>query len=591
MIQAASLDQVKGKSILPLVMEEYQEAFIELTKLVFKGESGTLVFEIVGIKGKRLWLDTHAVPFRNENDEIVALLGVTRDITERMKAEEALRESEERLRDLAESLPLTIFETDTEGRITYINRAGLDVFGYLQQDIDAGVNIIQVVSPDDRARARELISLRFTGEQPGYREYIGLRKDGTTFPISIVSNPILRDKSAAGLRGIVSDISERKKTEEQSLKVQKLESIGILAGGIAHDFNNLLQGVFGYISLARLNIEQQTKCLAALEQADIALHMSVTLTNQLLTFSKGGKPVKEQIDLLPIIDNAAKFALSGSRSDYSVVADDGLWQVDADAGQIGQAIQNIIMNADQSMPDGGRVEIAAKNFKAFDKALPQGLQKGKYIEIAIKDSGVGIPKQHLAKIFDPYFTTKEKGNGLGLASSYSIVNNHGGLIDVNSEVGKGSLFYIYLPAVATTQKAEPLQPTAVVSSVRTGTVLLMDDEPLIRDVCGELIRTLGYEVLVAVNGEETIDKYKLAMQTGSPFDVVILDLTIRGGMGGAETVQKLLEIDPGAQVVASSGYSDDSVVSKHKEQGFKAFLKKPYSIDNIREVLNTVLNS
>ena len=202
MIQAASLDQVKGKSILPLVMEEYQEAFIELTKLVFKGESGTLVFEIVGIKGRRLWLDTHAVPFRNENDEIVALLGVTRDITERMKAEEALRESEERLRDLAESLPLTIFETDTEGRITYINRAGLDVFGYLQQDIDAGVNIIQVVAPDDRARARELISLRFTGEQPGYREYKGLRKDGTTFPISIVSNPIVRDKSAVGLRGI-----------------------------------------------------------------------------------------------------------------------------------------------------------------------------------------------------------------------------------------------------------------------------------------------------------------------------------------------------------------------------------------------------
>ena len=389
----------------------------------------------------------------------------------------------------------------------------------------------------------------------------------------------------------MSDISERKKTEEQSLKVQKLESIGILAGGIAHDFNNLLQGVFGYISLARLNVDQQTKCLAALEQADKALHMSVTLTNQLLTFSKGGKPVKEQIDLLPIIDNAAKFALSGSRSDYSIVADDGLWQVEADKGQIGQVIQNLVVNADQSMPDGGRVEIVAKNFKAFDKALPQGLQKGKYIEIAIKDSGVGIPKQHLAKIFDPYFTTKEKGNGLGLASSYSIVNNHGGLIDVNSEVGKGSLFYIYLPAVATRQKAEPLQPTAVASSVRTGTVLLMDDEPLIRDVCGELIRTLGYEVLVAVNGEETIGKYKLAMQMGSPFDVVILDLTIRGGMGGAETVRKLLEIDPEAKVVASSGYSDDSVVSKHKEQGFKAFLKKPYSIDNVREVLNTVLNS
>jgi PAS domain S-box-containing protein len=591
MIQVASLNQVKGKSIIPLVMEEYREAFVELTKLVFKGGSGTLVFEMIGIKGRRLWLDTHAVPFRNENDEIVALLGVTRDITERKKVEEALRESEERLRDLAESLPLTIFETDPQGRITYINRTGLDVFGLLQQDVDAGVNIIQVVAPDDREMAQELTSLRFTGERLVYREYKGLRKDGTTFPISIVSSPIVRDDRTVGLRGIVSDISERKKAEEQSLKVQKLESIGILAGGIAHDFNNLLQGVYGNISLARLNVDRQTMCLAALDQADKALHMSVNLTNQLLTFSKGGKPVKEQIDLLPIIDTAAKFALSGSRSDYSVIADDGLWQVEADEGQIGQVIQNIVLNADQSMPGGGRVEITARNVHLFDKVLPQGLQKGKYIKIAIRDSGVGIPEQHLPKIFDPYFSTKEKGNGLGLAASYSIVKNHGGLIEVNSEVDKGSIFYIYVPAIAAKHKKGPFQPTAEAASVRTGKVLLMDDEPLIRAVGAELISALGYEVLVAVNGEEAIDKYLLTKQMGAPFDVVILDLTIRGGMGGAETVQKLLEIDPGAKVVASSGYSDDAVVSKHKQQGFKAFLKKPYSIDNLREILNKMLNS
>jgi two-component system cell cycle sensor histidine kinase/response regulator CckA len=591
MIQVDSLNQVKGKSILPLVIEEYREAFIELTKLVFKGESGTLVFEIVGIKGRRLWLDTHAVPFRNENEKIVALLGVTRDITERKKAEEALLESEERLRDLAESLPLTIFETDLQGRITYVNRAGLEVFGYLQQDVDAGVNIIQVVAPGDRESARELISRRLKGDRLEYKEYKGLRKDGTTFPISIVSSPIVRDYSAVGLRGIVSDISERKKAEEQYLKVQKLESMGTLAGGIAHDFNNLLQGVFGYISLAKLDVDQPTKCLAALEQADKALYMSVTLTNQLLTFSKGGKPVKEQIDLLPVIDNAAKFALSGSRSDYHIVADNSLWQVEADEGQIGQVIQNLVVNANQSMPEGGVVEITVRNVQSFNKILPQGSQKGKYLEITITDSGIGIPEQHLSKIFDPYFTTKEKGSGLGLATSYSIVKNHSGFIDVTSEVGKGSIFYIYLPAVAASQKAEPLQPMILASSVRTGKVLLMDDDPVIRDVSGALIKALGHEVQCVVNGEEAIDKYQLAMQMGSPFDVVILDLTIRGGMGGAETVRKLLEIDPGAKAVASSGYSDDSVVSKHKEQGFKAFLKKPYSIDNIRDVLNKVLNS
>ncbi len=591
MLQVDSLDQVKDKSVLPLVAEEYKKDFMELTKQVFKGESGILVFEIIGIKGRHLWLETHAVPFRNGNDEIVALLGVTRDITERKKVEGALRESEERFRDLAASLPLTIFETDPQGRITYINRAGLDVFGYQQQDVDAGVNVMQVVAPDDRERAGELISLRYKGVRPGYRDFKGLRKDGTTFPISIVSSPIVRDNRSVGLRGIVSNISERKKVEEQSLRVQKLESMGILAGGIAHDFNNLLQGVFGYISLARLTVDQQTKCLAALEQAEMALHMSVTLTNQLLTFSKGGKPVKEQLDLLPIIDNAAKFAMSGSRSDYHIVADRGLWQVEADEGQIGQVIQNLVMNADQSMTEGGLVEITARNVQSFDKVLPQSLYKGKYIEITIKDSGVGIPEHHLARIFDPYFTTKKKGNGLGLATSYSIVKNHGGLIDVNSEAGKGSTFFIYLPAVAARQQAEPLQLTAVASPVRTGKVLLMDDEPVIRDVGGELLRALGHEVQVAANGEEAIYKYQLAKQLGKPFDVVILDLTIRDGMGGAETIHKLLEIDPGANAVVSSGYSDDSVVAKHKEQGFKAFLKKPYSIDNLQNVLEKVLNS
>ncbi len=588
MIQADSLGQVKGKSVLPLVTEEYRKDFLELTNKVFKGESGILVFEIVGMRGRHLWLETHAVPFRNEHDGIVALLGVTRDITERKKAEKALGESEERFRDLAESLPLTIFEMDLQGRITYVNRTGLDVFGYSQQDVEAGVNVMQVVALDDREMARELITRRLEGDRSGYREYRALRKDGTTFPIRIVSSPIVRDNRAVGLRGIVSDISEHKKAEEQSLKVQKLESIGTLAGGIAHDFNNLLQGVFGYISLARLNVNEQTKCLAALEQAEKALHLSVTLTNQLLTFSKGGKPVKEQIGLLPLIENAAKFALSGSSSDYRIVADDGLWQVEADGGQIGQVIQNLVINAGQSMAEGGVVEITAKNVQSV---LRQDLQKGKYIEITIKDCGIGIPGHYLSNIFDPYFTTKERGNGLGLATSYSIVKNHNGLIDVISEIGKGSIFYVYLPAVEASQKAEPLQSMAVASSAHACKILLMDDEPAIRDVGGELIRALGHEVQFAVNGEEAVDKYKLAKQLEKSFDIVILDLTIKGGMGGAETVRKLLEIDPGVKVVVSSGYSDDSVASQHKEQGFKTFLKKPYSFDNLRETLNKALIS
>jgi CheY-like chemotaxis protein len=389
----------------------------------------------------------------------------------------------------------------------------------------------------------------------------------------------------------VRDISERKRLQQERLKTQKLEAVGTLAGGIAHDFNNLLQGVFGYISLARLKRDNKEKSLAALEEAEKALHLSVKLTNQLLTFSKGGKPLKKQIELLPVIESAAKFALSGSRSDYHIVVDDGLLQTEADEGQIGQVIQNIVLNADQAMPEGGRVEIRARNVQASDKDLPQDLEKGDYVEIAIKDSGIGIAEEYLGKIFDPYFTTKEKGSGLGLATSYSIIKNHNGLIDVKSIVTKGTVFFIYLPAVYQERKTESLQPAGTASSIHAAKVLMMDDEQVIRDVAGELLRELGHEVEFAAQGNEAIKKYRTAKESGKPFDVVILDLTIRGGMGGAETIKILRDIDPKVKAVVSSGYSDDTDAATYQHNGFIAFLKKPYDVANLQDVLNKVLSS
>jgi nitrogen-specific signal transduction histidine kinase/CheY-like chemotaxis protein len=392
------------------------------------------------------------------------------------------------------------------------------------------------------------------------------------------------------LQAIVRDISERKRLEQEHLKTQKLEAIGTLAGGIAHDFNNLLQGVFGYISLAKLRNNDREKMLAALEEAEKALHLSVKLTNQLLTFSKGGKPVKKTIDLLPVIENATKFALSGSRTDYRVAVDEGLWQVDADEGQISQVIQNIVLNADQAMPVGGRVEITARNVHIPVPDAPQGLEKGRYVEIVFRDTGIGIPGKYIGKIFDPYFTTKEKGSGLGLATSYSIIKNHNGTIDVMSEMGKGTTFRIHLPATAAAKREEQARPVAAEHG-RTGRVLIMDDEPVILDVAGELIRALGHSAEFSSHGKETIAKYREAQLSGRPFDVVILDLTIRGGMGGAETLRILSEIDPGVKAVVSSGYSDDAAIAGYGEQGFKAVLKKPYHVDELRTVLNRLLNS
>ena len=415
--------------------------------------------------------------------------------------------------------------------------------------------------------------------------------DGMHYYISLKFPLYDNNKKPYAICGIATDITERKKLEEQSLRIQKLEAIGTLAGGIAHDFNNLLHGVFGYISLAKLKRNDQEKSIAALEEAEKALHLTVKLTNQLLTFSKGGKPVKKLIGLLPVIEAAAKFALSGSRSDYHLAVDAELRQIDADEGQIGQVIQNLILNADQAMPEGGRVEVIARNVQPPGRGLPQGLKQGApYVEISVKDSGVGIPEQYLTKIFDPYFTTKEKGSGLGLATSYSIVKNHAGLIEVRSEVGKGTTFRVYLPAAAIVKHKEQAKP-ATAAATRIGKVLVMDDDPVILDLAGELLAELGHTGEFATHGREAIEKYVAAKQSGNPFDVVILDLTIRGGMGGAETIRKLLTIDPAVKAVVSSGYSDDTVAADHQKEGFKAFLKKPYDIDALREVLNKLLGN
>jgi signal transduction histidine kinase/ActR/RegA family two-component response regulator len=399
-----------------------------------------------------------------------------------------------------------------------------------------------------------------------------------------------------GTVGVIRDVSDSKTLEEKQIELdqqilhsKKMEAIGVLAGGIAHDFNNLLQGVFGYISMAKLNLDQKGKCVEMIEQAEKALHLSVNLTKQLLTFSRGGKPLRKKMKILPIIENSVKFALSGSRIDYSLETDEALHLVEVDEGQISQVIQNIIINADQAMPTCGTVLVTARNVQAPGEGLPDHLPAGRYIRISIKDNGIGIPKHYLPRIFDPYFTTKDKGSGLGLAASYSIVRNHGGMIDVKSETGKGSTFSIYLPALDTEEQIIRPAPEAA-TAVRKGTILLMDDEKLIRDIVGVMLKALGHRVEFALNGEEALDKYQGALSSGRRFDIVILDLTIRGSMGGEETIQKLLEIDPDVKAIVSSGYADSSAISEYTKCGFKACLAKPYQVDTLRNMLDGLLN-
>jgi nitrogen-specific signal transduction histidine kinase/ActR/RegA family two-component response regulator len=399
----------------------------------------------------------------------------------------------------------------------------------------------------------------------------------------------IKDDSGATISVIetLNNITEKHLLEEERLKTQKLESIGTLAGGIAHDFNNLLQGIFGYIAMAKLCLDEKDRALAMIEQAEKALQQSVSLTTQLLTFSRGGKPVREPLALGPVVENAVKFALSGSHNDYRLALDPGLWLVDADAGQLGQVIQNVAINADQAMPLGGCVEITARNVPPSDPDLPLGLERRNHVMLSVRDSGIGIPESDLDRIFDPYFTTKERGSGLGLATSYSIVRNHHGRIFARSKTGEGSTIFIFLPA--TEAVARTPQHPATTAGARAARILVMDDEAIVRDIAVQLLSFLGHTVAAADRGEAAIVAFQAARDAGCPFDVVILDLTVRGGMGGAPTVARLREIDPDVRAVASSGYSDDAALSDHRAQGFAAFLKKPYTLKQLQDVLNTVV--
>jgi nitrogen-specific signal transduction histidine kinase len=388
----------------------------------------------------------------------------------------------------------------------------------------------------------------------------------------------------------MNDITERHALEEERLKTQKLESIGILAGGIAHDFNNLLQGVFGSISMARLKWEDTAQAREMLGLAEQAIEQAVNLTTQLLTFSRGGKPVKRRATLRPLVERAVRFALSGSAVDCRHEFAEGLPQEEMDEGQMGQVIQNMVLNAVQAMPQGGTVVIRGRRVRSPGAGLPHILSTGDHVALEISDQGNGIAAADLPRIFDPYFSTKAKGSGLGLAVSYSIVRNHDGMIDVQSRPGQGSTFTIYLPAAGPGSPAAAPAPAVLPPGhAARSRILVMDDEAMIRTVTARMFNSLGHEAVCVAHGEAAVEAYRAARVDGRSFHLVILDLTIKGGMGGLETIRRLRELDPGVRAVVSSGYSDDDTCATYRDQGFLAFLKKPYQLAELKALLASLL--
>ena len=583
-------DDVIGKEAV-FYFEGEQDTY-QIVQPLFEGAEDVIYIESWQRRqdGEKRLLAWWCQVLKDGEGNVTGALSTARDITGQKQAELTLKEKEEKYRSLFEAATDGIFILGANGFID-CNQKGADMYGLPKEKL-IGRRPIEF-SPDRQPNgqsssmlAGEIIEAAMRGI-PKTFEWQSKRADGSLFDVDINLNRIELGGEIC-LQAVVRDITDRKRLEQEIVKTQKLEAIGTLAGGIAHDFNNLLQGIFGYISMAKLTHDQKEKSLAMLEQAEQALHMSVNLTKQLLTFSKGGKPVKRTMHLQPLIENSVKFALSGSKSDYKIMLNEDLWAVEADEGQIGQVFQNIVLNADQAMPEGGTIEITAKNVQQ-EQTHYKLLGLGRYVEISIRDTGIGIPEKYLQKIFDPYFTTKEKGNGLGLATSYSIIKKHGGVIDVESEVGRGTTFFIYLPAVEAAKEIR--QETAAVTVARKGKILVMDDEELVLNIAGEMMKALGHDIDLAKHGQSAIEKYRAAMESGNPYDIVILDLTIRGGMGGRETIEQLLAIDAGAKAIVSSGYSDDAVVSEYHKYGFKAFLSKPYKIEALRDTLNMLLGS
>jgi two-component system cell cycle sensor histidine kinase/response regulator CckA len=414
-------------------------------------------------------------------------------------------------------------------------------------------------------------------------EHRRLLPDGSTVWARVLLTPLLAPNGTVQSHvGTLEDITELRQSRHDLLKNQKLESLGVLAGGIAHDFNNILTAIFGNISLARFQLHDAALAAKRLEDAENAIVRAADLTKQLLTFARGGEPVKQVIHLNRLLREAAGFMLQGSlvRSEFQLAAD--IPPVEADYGQLSQVIHNLVLNAVQAMPGGGTVTIGSDKVSSRE-------QGGCFARIWVADPGTGISEEIMQKIFDPYFTTKANGNGLGLATCHSIVRKHGGKIRAESSLGKGSRFIISLPAAERAYVADPDAPAALYPG--SGLVLLMDDNDAIRITAQGILEELGYRVEVAVDGVQALECYRRAIEQGTPFSAAILDLTIPGGMGGRETIEELLKIDPAVKAIVSSGYSEDPVLANHLKYGFRAVLNKPYRLQEMSLVLKRLLES
>jgi PAS domain S-box-containing protein len=533
-------------------------------------------------------------------DKQVLFVAMVRDVTERRRFEQEIAADKESLAVTLRSIEDGVITTDVQGKIIMINNAGENLTGWTTKEaIGRSLKSVYNIAIDLQAQARA----QKTGSRNEAQsillsmpENATLRsRNGREYVIEQVASPIRDAKNeVAGVVLVFRDITERQRNEAERRKAETLEQLGLLAGGIAHDFNNLLTAIIGNISLASLLLPPNDEMATRLNDAKNASMRARDLAQQLLTFARGGAPIKKTASIGKLIQDTVSFSLRGSHSRSEFVFGSDLWPAEIDPGQISQVIANLVVNADQAMPNGGTLRVNCDNFSYDSTSSPAvtDLPPGDYIRIAIRDEGVGISEECIKRIFDPYFTTKPKGNGLGLATTYSIVKNHNGLITVESKVHYGSTFTIYLPALRHQPipvEPPPRQMNEVVSG--TGRILIVDDEEAIRDLVEFTLDRLGYNVSQAESALAGVELYRQKLEAGERFDVVILDLTLPGGMGGKEALKKLIEIDPTVNAIVSSGYAMDATMSRYQDFGFRGVIAKPYEAAELGKIVHEVIES
>ncbi len=581
-----SREEVIGKRPVDLNLWVSQDTREDLKKRILAQKESVLNMEVpfrIKSGGIRIGLASADI-FEMNGEKFV--LSVVLDITERKLAEEALRKSEEKFAKAFRSSPVAMsLHSFPDLKFMTINDKFCEMTGFTSGDVIGKDGIAAGLFENPRVLEDARGMLRAAGSISEMR--VPFRTKGGNAREGLFAFELLGLDERETVLVSALDTTDIARQQEDRLKVEKLESIGILAGGIAHDFNNLLMAILGNISLVKMEAGLSGEARDLLTESENAVMRAKDLTQQLLTFARGGTPVVTTVSLRTLLRDATEFALRGSNVKSVFEINSDLLPAEVDTGQINQVIHNLVINAMQSMPSGGILTIRARN-AIPDDYRREHLKPGKYLKIEIQDEGMGIPKEHLQKIFDPYFTTKEKGSGLGLATAYSIIKNHRGYITVDSAPGSGANFTIYLPA--SDKKISPSPEFGPPVTGGKGRVLIMDDEEAIRKLTETMLVRSGYEVTLVADGNQAVAEYQNSIVEGNKFNVVIMDLTIPGGMGGKDAIARLRNIDPDVKAVVSSGYSTDPIMSNFREFGFSAVIAKPYRMSALTECVDSLTN-